>query len=78
MPGGIVPLLTLAVAVLAVATKVVLIRCGLFFSDSSRSVNSSSGQLPKTNHATRCRHCDGKVVILSTNDHLLLITRLLE
>ena len=41
---------------------------------------SSSGQPPQTNHTivSRYRHCDGEVVIHSTNGHLLLITRLLS
>ncbi len=41
---------------------------------------SKEGQPPQTNHTTvlRCRHCDGEVVIHSTNGHLVLITRLLS
>ncbi len=44
------------------------------------SCKSSSGQPHKTNHTpvSLCRHCDGDVVIHSTNDHLILITRLLS
>ncbi len=41
-----------------------------------RPIKSSSGQLPQTNHTTRYRHCDGEVVIHSTNGHLVLITHL--
>ncbi len=45
-----------------------------------RPMKSSSGQLPPTNHTTvaRCCHCDGEVVIPSTNGNLVLITHLLS
>ncbi len=40
----------------------------------------SSSQLPQTNHTTVSRypHCDGEVVIHSTNSYLVLITHLLS
>ena len=33
---------------------------------------------PKAIIPSRCRHCDGEVVIHTTNDHLVLITHLLS
>ncbi len=48
------------------------------FGNWSRPIKSSSGQPPRTNHTTvsRCRHCDGEVVVHSIHGHLVLITRL--
>ncbi len=45
-----------------------------------RPIKSSSGQPSQTNQTTVpcCRHCDGEVVINSTNGHLVLITHLLS
>ncbi len=50
------------------------------FDKQSPPIKSSSGQLPRANHTTlsRCRHCDGEVVIHSINGYLVLITHLLR
>ncbi len=70
-------LLTLKVAVLAVAAKVVF--CLVLVTALGQS---KAGQLCTTTHNTVsfCRHCDGEVVmhVLSTNGHLIFITRLLS
>ena len=63
-------LLTLKVAVYAVAVKVVL-------SNWCPPIKSGSGQPSGTNHTTvsGCRHCDGEVV---TNGHIVFITLLVS